>query len=146
MKWKTVELAGWGRALHARSEAARPERLSEVFPLVQANFPGGLSVYGGGRSYGDSALNAGGHTCLTQRLDRILGFDETTGVIEVEPGVTFRRLLDVFLPQGWLFPVAPGTGLVTIGGAVANDIHGKNHEQDRKSTRLNSSHSQISYA
>jgi decaprenylphospho-beta-D-ribofuranose 2-oxidase len=128
MKWKTVELTGWGRALRARSEAARPERLSEVFPLIQTNFTGGLSIYGGGRSYGDSALNEGGHTCLTQRLDRILGFDETTGVIEVEPGVTFRRLLDVFLPRGWLFPVAPGTGLVTIGGAVANDIHGKNHE------------------
>ena len=130
MKWKSVELTGWGRALRARSEAARPERLSEVFPLVQENFPGGLSIYGGGQSYGDSALNSNGHTCLTRRLDRILSFDETTGVIEVEPGVTFRRLLDVFLPRGWLFPVAPGTGLVTIGGAVANDIHGKNHEHE----------------
>jgi len=130
MRWKRVEVTGWGRALRARSEVARPERLSDLPGIFQTSGTGGLSILAGGRSYGDSALNTGGSTLLTARLDRILSFDETTGVIEVEPGVTFRRLLEVFLSRGWLFPVAPGTGFVTIGGAVAHDIHGKNHQRD----------------
>src|SRR5262245_41774729 len=104
MRWKALELTGWGRVRRARCEAARPERASELRSTVEAGFesggPGGLSIYGGGRSYGDSALNSNGHTCLTERLDRILGFDEGSGILEVEPGVTFRKVMDVFLPRG----------------------------------------------
>jgi decaprenylphospho-beta-D-ribofuranose 2-oxidase len=88
----------------------------------------GLVVHGAGRSYGDCALNAGGQALLTGRLDRILSFDAHTGIVELEPGVDFRRLLHVFLPRGFLAPVTPGTGFATMGGALANDVHGKNHE------------------
>src|SRR5262245_22443552 len=130
MRWKTLSLTGWGRVRRARSEAARPERPSELPALLESSSSNGLSIYGAGRSYGDSALNSDGFTCLTERLDRILAFDEASGIVEVEPGVTFAKLIDVFLPRGWLFPVAPGTGFVTIGGAVAHDIHGKNHQKD----------------
>ena len=130
MRWKRGEVTGWGRTLRAQSLLARPERLSELPGIFETSGSGGLSILAGGRSYGDSALNSGGSTCLTGRLDRILAFDENTGAIEVEPGVTFHKLLDVFLPRGWLFPVTPGTGFVTIGGAVAHDVHGKNHQRD----------------
>jgi decaprenylphospho-beta-D-ribofuranose 2-oxidase len=130
LRWKKLELAGWGGACRAVSEVARPERARELPAILRSGSSAGLSIFGGGKSYGDCAVNSGGSSCLTERLDRILAFEESSGVVEVEPGVTFRRLLDVFLPRGWLFPVAPGTGLVTIGGALAHDIHGKNHQKD----------------
>lgn len=130
VRWKSVELAGWGRVRRARSLAARAERMSDLAAAIGEDWPGGISIYGSGRSYGDSALNANGHSCLTGRLNRILGFEEATGIVEVEPGVTFRQLMDVFLPKGWLVPVTPGTSFATIAGAVAHDVHGKNHESD----------------
>src|SRR5690348_95711 len=128
MNWKKVELAGWGRVSRAQMLAARPERSSELPNVLAGDHPNGLSIYAAGRSYGDSALNAHGHCCLTERLDRILSFDDSSGLVEVEPAVTFRRLMDVFLPRGWLVPVTPGTSFATVGGAVAHDVHGKNHE------------------
>ena len=66
---------------------------------------------------------------LTGRLDRILAFDPASGLVVTEPGVTFADLLRVFLPRGWLAPTSPGTAFVTMGGAVANDVHGKNHHR-----------------
>ena len=110
--------------------AARAERISDLYAAFGDECTSGISIYGSGRSYGDSALNSNGHSCLTGRLNRILGFDETNGIVAVEPGVTFRQLMDVFLPKGWLVPVTPGTSFATIAGAVAHDVHGKNHETD----------------
>jgi decaprenylphospho-beta-D-ribofuranose 2-oxidase len=131
MRKAELELAGWGRFPRARSEAARPERFAEaVAGFVTSSAENGICLYGAGRSYGDCALNAGGTTLITGRLDRILAFDAETGIVQLEPGVDYRRLLDVFLPRGWLAPVTPGTSLATIGGAVALDVHGKNHERD----------------
>jgi decaprenylphospho-beta-D-ribofuranose 2-oxidase len=131
MRRATLVLTGWGRSSVAESAATRPERFSEaVADFNAAGGARGICLYGAGRSYGDCALNSGGSALLTSRLDRILSFDEETGEVAVEPGVDFRRLLDVFLPRGWLVPVTPGTGFATIGGAVANDVHGKNHEHD----------------
>jgi decaprenylphospho-beta-D-ribofuranose 2-oxidase len=91
--------------------------------------PGGLIAHGAGRSYGDCALNAGGGVLLTGCMDRILDWDEAQAVVRVEPGVSFAQLLARFLPLGFMVPVTPGTGFATIGGAVAHDVHGKNHEQ-----------------
>jgi decaprenylphospho-beta-D-ribofuranose 2-oxidase len=128
MFWKRTELCGWGRTPTARVEACRPERLSQVMAAVADAGERGIVAYGGGRSYGDQALNDGGRVLLTRRLDRFLAFDRESGLLVCEPGVTFRDLLQVFLPKGFVFPVAPGTGFATIGGAVANDVHGKNHD------------------
>ncbi len=126
-----VTLNGWGRISPARSQASRPERFAEAVAAFRAPVgAAGLCLHGAGRSYGDCALNDGGDALITTRLDRILAFDPETGIVQVEPGVTFLRLLDVFLPRGFLVPVTPGTGFATIGGAVANDVHGKNHEHD----------------
>jgi len=131
MNKAALKLSGWGRATAAECEAVRPERFSEAQEAFRAQAGGrGLCLYGGGRSYGDCALNDGGAALITTRLDRVLAFDAATGIVHVEPGVTFQRLLTAFLPQGFLAPVTPGTGFATIGGAVANDVHGKNHERD----------------
>lgn len=95
--------------------------------ILTAATPGSLLPHGLGRSYGDSCLNAGRELIDCRRLDRILGFDEATGMLRCESGVTLSDIIDVFLPQGWFLPVTPGTRFVTVGGAIANDVHGKNH-------------------
>ena len=127
--WRDAALTGWGRALRASTRAARPERASQLIAALDAAGPS-LCLYGAGRSYGDAALNSGGATVITSRLDRVLAFDEETGEIEVEPGAAIGDLLRDFGPRGWAPPVAPGTGFVTVAGAIANDVHGKNHHVD----------------
>lgn len=128
MRWNEVSLTGWGRNCSAAVLAGRPERPRDVACALREAGKGGIVAHGAGRSYGDAALNDGGHVVLTERLDRILAFDPQSGELVVEPGVTFRDLLDVFLPRGFLVPVSPGTAFATVGGAVAQDVHGKNHE------------------
>ncbi|MBB6066331.1 FAD/FMN-containing dehydrogenase [Pseudoxanthomonas broegbernensis] len=83
--------------------------------------------YGNGRSYGDSCLDPGGVLLHARGLDRFIGFDAETGVLECEAGALLAEITDLVLPKGWFLPVSPGTCLVTVGGAVANDVHGKNH-------------------
>jgi decaprenylphospho-beta-D-ribofuranose 2-oxidase len=121
-------LAGWGRYPVVETELRRPERLADLVTLVRAG--GSVVGRGLGRSYGDAALNGAGRTVLFERLDRLLSFDEATGVLECEAGVTLEDVLAVFAPRGWLPPVCPGTQHVTVGGAVACDVHGKSHHQD----------------
>jgi FAD/FMN-containing dehydrogenase len=85
--------------------------------------------YGLGRSYGDVCLN-NGHTLLdTSRMSHLLAFDDATGVLTCESGVTLDDILQVFVPRGWFLPVTPGTKFVTVGGCIANDVHGKNHHR-----------------
>lgn len=88
---------------------------------------GSLLPRGMGRSYGDVCLNADGVLLLTRRLNQILAFDPETGMIRCECGVTLSELVHKCIPYSWFLPVTPGTQFVTIGGAIANDIHGKNH-------------------
>jgi FAD/FMN-containing dehydrogenase len=83
-----------------------------------------------GRSYGDAAVNDGGAVCLMERLNRFLAFDPATGVVEAEAGLSLATLVDVLLPRGFFPPVTPGTKHVTLGGALAADVHGKNHHHD----------------
>jgi len=86
-----------------------------------------MLAWGNGRSYGDVCLNDGGTLLLTRGMDRLIAFDRVTGILECEAGVMLGDLLRWCLPQGWMLPVVPGTQFITVGGAVANDIHGKNH-------------------
>jgi decaprenylphospho-beta-D-ribofuranose 2-oxidase len=129
MGWKEIDITGWGRNSHARVRAARPERSRDIDAALAVVGPNGLLARGGGRAYGDSALNSGGDVLLTERLDRILSFDPASGDIVCEPGVTFADLLDAFLPRGFMPPASPGTAFATVGGAVAADVHGKNHDR-----------------
>jgi FAD/FMN-containing dehydrogenase len=84
-------------------------------------------AYGMGRSYGDACLNPGGVLWRTAGLDRLVSFDDATGRLVCEAGVVLRDIQRLMIPRGWSLPVVPGTQFVTVGGAIANDVHGKNH-------------------
>ncbi len=85
--------------------------------------------HGYGRSYGDSCLNEGGILLNTTPLNRFISFDPSTGILQCESGVSLHEILKIIVPQGWFLPVTPGTQFVSIGGAIANDVHGKNHHR-----------------
>lgn len=85
---------------------------------------------GMGRSYGDPAINGDGAVISTVRLNHFLAFDAQSATLTVEAGVTLAEILEHFVPRGWFLPVVPGTKFITVGGAIANDIHGKNHHRD----------------
>ncbi len=82
-----------------------------------------------GRSYGDACLNSHGTLWVTAGLDHFVEFDDATGRLVCEPGVLLRDIQQVFVSRGWMLPVTPGTQWATVGGAVANDVHGKNHHR-----------------
>lgn len=106
---------------------ARPEKRRNAIATFLAEDGGSIIPRGLGRSYGDPAVNTGARVLDMTRQDRFIGFDEARGVVECEAGVSLATLIDVFLPRGFFLPVSPGTKFVTVGGAIANDIHGKNH-------------------
>jgi FAD/FMN-containing dehydrogenase len=88
-----------------------------------------LLPYGNGRSYGDVCLNRGGTVLDTRGLNRFISFDPETGILRCESGVLLADILQLVVPDGWFLPVSPGTRYVTVGGALANDVHGKNHHR-----------------
>lgn len=119
-------VAAWGRLdaplhrvlpLHDREDARRR--------IPQTGAPG--LAHGMGRSYGDVCLNPGGVLWQTTGLDRFIAFDPETGRLHCESGVLLSQIQRLTIPRGWALPVIPGTQLITVGGAVANDVHGKNH-------------------
>jgi len=124
-------LTGWGRMLPTRARVWEPTRTSDVLQLVEAaaqkrgDDARGIVPRGLGRSYGDAAQNRGGEVIRCTQLDRILELDATKGTCTVEAGVSIEMLMRVFLPLGWFPAVVPGTRHVTVGGAIASDIHGK---------------------
>jgi len=89
--------------------------------------PRPLLAYGNGRSYGDVCLNDQGTLLQTRQLDRFISFDPCAGLLRCESGVTLNEIFQLIVPHGWFLPSTPGTRYVTLGGALANDIHGKNH-------------------
>jgi len=127
MRYKRSLLSGWGNYPIIETHLYRPEKIRDLYP-----FPDEPSILGRGlgRSYGDAALNDQGGMFLFTRLSRFLAFDETNGVLHAEAGVSFDEILKIFVPRGWFLPVTPGTKFVTLGGAIASDVHGKNHHVD----------------
>jgi FAD/FMN-containing dehydrogenase len=123
-------LAGWGNLPVQAACVYRAHRWGDAAEAIRQAGERGLIARGLGRSYGDAALNDGGAVLLSTRLDRMLAFDGETGVVECEGGVSLGALLRVFVPRGWFPPVTPGTKHVTVGGAIAADVHGKNHHRD----------------
>ncbi len=103
------------------------DALSGVISDLAERTGGGLLAFGLGRSYGDSCLAESDHVVAMQRLDRIISVDWENGVIVVQAGMSLADLIRYILPRGWFLPVTPGTKFVTLGGSVANDVHGKNH-------------------
>lgn len=86
-----------------------------------------MLAFGNGRSYGDVCLNQNGVLLQTRRLNKFISFNRTTGRLTCEGGVLLKDILDLIVPQGWFLAVTPGTRYVSVGGAIANDVHGKNH-------------------
>ena len=126
---KHERLAGWGRLPVADAPQSRPTTTDE---LKAAWAVPGLRISRGlGRAYGDAALPAAdGFALSALGMSRMVSFDEATGVLVAESGVSLAEIVETFLPRGWFLPVVPGTKFVTLGGAVAADIHGKNHHVD----------------
>lgn len=119
----------WG--LTPKANPARVIKEDWRFTPLPAEPPDGQHylAYGNGRSYGDVALNNGGTILDTGTLNRLIKFDRETGVIRCEAGVLLSEILQLCVPAGWFVPATPGTRFITIGGAIANDVHGKNHHQ-----------------
>jgi FAD/FMN-containing dehydrogenase len=110
--------SSWGGLVANQATPLDPAQWRSALPCLS---------YGNGRSYGDSGLLSHGGMIETQRRKRLLSFNAATGVIEAESGLLIGDLLAETVPKGWFIPVTPGTRFVTLGGALANDVHGKNH-------------------
>jgi decaprenylphospho-beta-D-ribofuranose 2-oxidase len=123
-KVPTKQLSGWGANLRVDCAVTEPAAMPDVAKSIDLS---GTISRGLGRSYGDCAVNAGGQVLRTTSIDRLLSFDETTGVLVCEAGASLESIIAVFAPHGWFPMITPGTKFVTVGGCIANDIHGKAH-------------------
>jgi decaprenylphospho-beta-D-ribofuranose 2-oxidase len=120
-----AELTGWGGGPAATASLIRPSRADELAGVLDEGRRGAIAR-GMGRSYGDAAQLRDGMVIDTTALKGI-SLDPASGVVTAEAGVTIGELLARLVPAGWMVPVVPGTQHVTVGGAIASDIHGKNH-------------------
>ena len=121
------DISGWGRWPRQHCTVITPPTPEAVAPALHG-LPS-VIARGLGRSYGDSALNRAG-VVATTRLDRMIAFDPETATLEAEAGVSLAEVIAAFLPRGFFPFVTPGTRFVTLGGAIAADVHGKNHHRD----------------
>ncbi|MGW8487399.1 FAD-binding protein [Streptomyces sp. NPDC055886] len=129
MSVNTVSLTGWGRTAPTTAVRFRPRSYEEAAAVVRGRGPRGVIARGLGRSPGDAAQNAGGSVLDLTGLAGIGGVDAAAGTVRCDAGVSLERLLRVLLPLGWLPPVLPGTGRVTVGGAIASDLPGLDHRR-----------------
>jgi FAD/FMN-containing dehydrogenase len=119
-------IANWGNYPVMESEEKSFSSSDQLHALVQST--DGYIARGNGRCYGDASLAS--KTFSTLKYDKMLSFDADAGLLSCQSGVTLDQVLEVVVPRGWFLPVTPGTKFITVGGAVASDVHGKNHHVD----------------
>jgi decaprenylphospho-beta-D-ribofuranose 2-oxidase len=122
-------LTGWGRIAPSRAYVAGPMETSQLQEIIAAQPARGVLVRGAGRSYGDAAQNAGGYI-LAPVTHPHMEVDADAATLRVSASATFTEVLEHIVPRGFLLPVLPGTRHITVGGAVAADVHGKNQHED----------------
>ena len=118
-----MKIYGWGRYPTIDAQVLLPQTRSDCADFLKSNqilLPRGM-----GRSYGDSANSP--IVLQSDYLDHFIEFNESAGILTCEAGVSIREILELIVPKGWFIPVTPGTSFVTVGGAIASDVHGKNH-------------------
>ena len=115
----------WGNVIRKTYEIAPLLSRHAAFPEAPSH--ASVLPHGNGRSYGDSCLNVGAALIPTRSLDRFIAMDVEHGIVTCEAGILLDEIFRVIVPAGWFVPVTPGTRFVTLGGAIANDVHGKNH-------------------
>ncbi|MEN7973073.1 MAG: FAD-binding oxidoreductase [Verrucomicrobiota bacterium] len=120
------KISDWGNYPVIEAEVGGFETAEQLRKKLEQ--PGEVIAFGNGRSYGDASLQE--RVLLTRRFNKILAFDESTGLLRCQAGMLLSEILEVFVPRGWFLPVTPGTKLITVGGAIAADVHGKNHHVD----------------
>ncbi len=123
------ELSGWGRFPVQTCQVTRPEKRRELLEAVSSHAVVDVIARGLGRSYGDAAVNQGSGVIIAEKLNCFLDFDSQTGVLHAEGGASFADIIETFVPRGYFLSVAPGTKYVTLGGAIACNVHGKNHHR-----------------
>lgn len=119
-------VTSWGRLSAATHEVFTLHDPGQAAAVITSGHRPGIA-HGMGRSYGDVCLNPEGVLWRSTGLDHLLAFDPSTGRLTCEAGVLLRDIQRLMIPRGWILPVTPGTQLITVGGAIANDVHGKNH-------------------
>lgn len=119
-----TQMMGWGANIRVECLLDRPQSARDIAESIDRN---GTIARGLGRSYGDAALNAGKQVLELTRLNRYVAFDPEQGILTCEAGVSLADIIQDFMPRGWFPAITPGTKYVTIGGCIANDIHGKAH-------------------
>lgn len=130
MGWATESLGGWGNYPVEACEVTHPWSLGSLRASVIGGSQPDYIPRGLGRAYGDAALNRGHGVIVEDGLNRFLSFDPDAGVLHCEAGVSLAEIIDHMLPSGWFLPTTPGTKYVAVGGAIAADVHGKNHHAD----------------
>jgi decaprenylphospho-beta-D-ribofuranose 2-oxidase len=128
---RSARLTGWGRIAPSTAQLAEPADPGQVAGLLRTATPAGRGVIarGLGRSYNNAAQNGGGLVIGTRAMNQIISLDTGSGLAVCQTGVSLQQLMVAGLPAGWFVPVSPGTRQVTIGGAIAADVHGKNHHR-----------------
>ena len=121
-------ISGWGNNLQIKSNTLYPKNINEIIGIIKDYKLKGILVRGMGRSYGDVALNE--NIISLKYFKRILELDEKDGFLKCSSNVTISEINDLIISKGWFLNITPGSKFVTIGGAIANDVHGKNHHRD----------------